>query len=222
MVVRLVNLETSHSSFMIIPDAVYLEFNNDESVAPQTPDSQSASVITDNNSALHAAMHGLQAGNSHFHLREGNVDNLGVLYNADQGWCLEDAERVYNHILAGKNSQGNEWGPEQTLDIVDNLGDFYAGKRHLESAERMYKYALAEKEKVWGPEHTSTLFTVNKLGILYADQGHYEDAERMYKHALTGYEEVLSPEHPSTLDTVNNLGILYDDQGHHEECTSVP
>jgi tetratricopeptide (TPR) repeat protein len=70
----------------------------------------------------------------------------------------------------------------------------------------MYNRALAGYEKVWGPEHTSTLNTVNNLGILYVDQGRHSDAEMMYNRALAGYEKALGPEHTSTLHIVNNLG----------------
>ena len=69
----------------------------------------------------------------------------------------------------------------------------------------MYNRALASKEKVWGPDYTSTLDTVNNLGLLYADQGHLEEAEMMYNRALAGYEKVCGPDHTSTLDAVQKL-----------------
>ncbi|KAF8219310.1 hypothetical protein L208DRAFT_1190950, partial [Tricholoma matsutake] len=70
--------------------------------------------------------------------------NLGLLY-ANQGH-LEDAERMYNHALAGYEKA---LGPEHTstLRTVNNLGKLYADQGHLEDAERMYNHALAGKEK---------------------------------------------------------------------------
>jgi hypothetical protein len=42
----------------------------------------------------------------------------------------------------------------------------------------MYQRALQGKEKVWGPDHTSTLDTVNNLGNLYVNQGKLDEADR--------------------------------------------
>src|SRR5882672_406979 len=96
----------------------------------------------------------------------------------------------------------------------DEFGNLYADNCRLQDAERMYKRALAGKEKALGAEHTSTLGTINNLGNLYRDQGHLADAEMMHKRALAGKEKALGAGHTSTLATVNNLGILYKTQGH--------
>ncbi len=37
--------------------------------------------------------------------------------------------------------------------------------------------ALKGFEKVWGPEHTSTLDTAKNLGTLNTDQGRFKEAE---------------------------------------------
>ncbi|KAL8724135.1 MAG: hypothetical protein Q9166_008122, partial [cf. Caloplaca sp. 2 TL-2023] len=110
------------------------------------------------------------------------------------------------------DSSENE-AKEAILDAVYLLGNLYADQGKLVEAEQMYQRALDGKEKVWGPEHTSTLDTVNNLGILYADQGKLVEAEQMYQRALDGKEKAWGPEHTATLDTVNNLGLLYADQG---------
>jgi tetratricopeptide (TPR) repeat protein len=149
-----------------------------------------------------------------FHIEnDGSSEACSAFGNfyADQG-RLDDAERMYNRALAGKEKA---WGPEHTstLDTVNNLGLLYADQGCLDDAERMYNRALAGFEKAWGPEHTSTLDTVNNLGLLYADRGCLDDAERMYNRALAGKEKAWGPEHTSTLSTVNNLGSLYKVQG---------
>jgi tetratricopeptide (TPR) repeat protein len=140
---------------------------------------------------------------------------FGMVYS-DHGH-LGDAERMYNHALAGKEEA---WGPDHasTLDTVNNLGLLYVDQGHLEDAERMYNRALAGYEKAWGPDHTSMLSTVNNLGILYRNQGRLEDAERMYNRALAGYEKAWGPDHTSIPDIVHNLGLLYADQGHLEDA----
>ena len=110
---------------------------------------------------------------------------------------------VLNSLVA---DDGMEWA-------FHSLGDLYAAQGKLNEAEKMYQRALQGKEKVWGPDHTSTLDTVNNLGNLYRDQGKLADSEKMHQRAQQGREKVLGPEHASTLDSVHSLGILHRGQG---------
>ena len=59
-------------------------------------------------------------------------------------------------------------GPEHrsTLNMVENLGRFYADQGLLTNAEIMFQRALDEKEKVLGPEHIATLSTVDNVGLM--------------------------------------------------------
>jgi len=82
--------------------------------------------------------------------------------------------------------------------MVNNLGLLYTNQGKMVEAEAMYRRALKGYEKVWGPEHTSTLNTVNNLGLLYKDQGKMVEAEAMYRRALEGKEKAWGPEHTST------------------------
>ena len=70
------------------------------------------------------------------------MNNLGALY-WNQG-RLADAERMYNHALAGFE---NALGPEHasTLHTVRSLGKLYQCQGHLADAERMFKRAQAGK-----------------------------------------------------------------------------
>ena len=70
------------------------------------------------------------------------------------------------------------------------LGLLYSDQGRMKEAEDMYMRALAGYEKVWGPEHTSTLDTVNNLGLLYRAQGRMKEAEDMLLRALAGCEKV--------------------------------
>ncbi|KAI9765554.1 MAG: hypothetical protein M1839_005420 [Geoglossum umbratile] len=95
---------------------------------------------------------------------------------------------------------------------IHNLGVVYDKQGKLTEAEAMYKRALTGKEKVLGPDHTSTLDTVHGLGVVYARQERLGEAEAMYERALAGREKALGPDHTSTLSTVHGLGIVYDKQ----------
>jgi tetratricopeptide (TPR) repeat protein len=102
---------------------------------------------------------------------------------------------------------------EGMLDAIHKIAGLLKDWNRDKKAEQMYDRALAGREKILGPHHTSTLDTVRNLGNLYCDQGKLDAAEQMYDRALTGYEKVHGPDHTSTLSAVHDLGDLYRDQG---------
>ena len=117
--------------------------------------------------------------------------------------------RRFKHV---RLKEAIEWSAIEPEDLYQ-FALLYQQNDMMAEAEKMYRRVLDGNEKVWGPDHISTLFTVNNLGLLYADQGKLMEAEEMYQRALDGYEKVWGPDHTSTLNTVNNLGSLYKDQG---------
>jgi hypothetical protein len=58
----------------------------------------------------------------------------------------------------------------------------------------MYERVLRSKEKSFGPEHASTLYTVNKLGNIYVARGRLSDGAAMYERVLRGIG-IGSPTH---------------------------
>lgn len=72
-------------------------------------------------------------------------------------------------------------------------------------AEKMLQRALSGKQKLYGPEHTSTLNTVKNLGRLYAIQGRMTEAETMYLRAFNGLSTLMGPNHPLTTQSLCDL-----------------
>jgi tetratricopeptide (TPR) repeat protein len=81
-------------------------------------------------------------------------------------------------------------------------------KGDYDSAEPLYKRALAIIEKVLGKEHPSTATSLNNLAGVYQAKGDYDSAERLYKRALEILEKRLGSNHPNTVTIRNNLAYL--------------
>ena len=94
------------------------------------------------------------------------------------------------------------------LHSYNRLGILYSDQGQLKETEEMYQRALKRYEKVWGPEHTSTLSTINNLGLLYSDQGKLKEAEEMYQRALKRYKKAHEPDHPNTVIIARDLECL--------------
>jgi tetratricopeptide (TPR) repeat protein len=131
---------------------------------------------------------------------------------ANRPWLTQ--RRLLQHAARCSYTVLNNLVRDNSMEwAYHKLGLLYASQGKLAEAEQMYHWALQEKERVLGVEHTLTLDTVHNLGNLYLNQGKLNKAEQMYLRALEGYEKALSIEHTSTLDTINNLGVLYQGQG---------
>ena len=137
--------------------------------------------------------------------------------NTQEPWVaqrrlMRHVGRCWRFMLDGSlDDSGKEW-------ISYRFGDLYFVQGQLGEVEAMYQQALRGYEKVWGPEHESTLHTINNLGVIYYTFGRLEEAEAMHQRALRGYEKTRGPEHESTFETLNNLGALYLTLGRLEEA----
>jgi hypothetical protein len=85
--------------------------------------------------------------------------------------------------------------------VLDSQGKY-------EEAEAMNRETLAQKEKVLGREHPSTLTSISNLAGVLNSQGKYEEAEAMNRQTLARREKVLGPEHLDTLTSVYYLAHL--------------
>ena len=87
-------------------------------------------------------------------------------------------------------------------------------------ADQMYQEALADQERVLGPDHPATLATRSRharvLGFLRRPE-----AEHVHREVLADQERVLGPDHPATLTTRHWLGRLLMRLGRYKEAEST-
>ena len=139
---------------------------------------------------------------------ESNID-----YTLLQRRLLSNCNRVYSLLHLNIPENMSKSFDLLLINACHRLAALYSYQGKMAEAEALYLWALTEKEKIWGPDHTSTLDTVNNLGLPYSNKGKIAEAEAIYLRALPGYEKAWGADHASTLGIVNNLGLLYSDQG---------
>ncbi|EAQ83136.1 hypothetical protein CHGG_10954 [Chaetomium globosum CBS 148.51] len=144
------------------------------------------------------------------HVPEQNIPEYWLI----QRRLLLHGDRCRQLLSETDNDGNSAW-------VSGALGDLYSDQGRYKDAEEMYERALEDKEKAWGPEHTSTLSTIYNLGLLYHDQGQYKEAEAMHEQVLQCEEIAWGPEHVSTLHTVNSLGNIYSHQGRYNETEAM-
>ena len=77
----------------------------------------------------------------------------------------------------------------------------------------LYERTLADRERVLGADHPSTLRSRNNLANGYESAGRLDDAIPLLERTLADYERVLGADHPDTLTSRNNLASGYRSAG---------
>lgn len=118
----------------------------------------------------------------------------------DSWWELPPLLALAEEFVLAKRPQSVEIAKKVVSCLID-LAQITEGI-HLGRA------ALAESERVLGPEHPTTINLINQLAILVEDQGDYSESEQLYRRALELAELELGSDDPTFLTIENNLGTL--------------
>ncbi|KAJ9618818.1 hypothetical protein H2204_012894 [Knufia peltigerae] len=111
---------------------------------------------------------------------------LGLLYNMEGR--LKLAGKLYERVLVGKRGEKAP-GVDQSSSIfetLDELGGMYVSEGKLDTAERMFEMAMAEREGMTSGVNDDRWTTTcggsvcSKLARLYLHQGRVEEAEVMF------------------------------------------
>jgi TolA-binding protein len=90
--------------------------------------------------------------------------------------------------------------PPRTFQVHYRTAHSLYRQKKYEEAERAYRQAVQEREKVLGRDHADTInarcWTAHSLFY----QKKYEEAERMYRQVVQEREKVLGPEYADTID----------------------
>ncbi len=80
-------------------------------------------------------------------------------------------------------------------------------------AQSMIERALAETERLHGPEHLDVAAGLNNLATTLVEQGHYQQAQQAFQRAVNIRSRVLGPGHPSVAHAMSNLCAVLLRQG---------
>ncbi|TIA00516.1 TPR-like protein [Aureobasidium pullulans] len=170
---------------------------------------------------LHVAQHDSEKGDFR-RLASCIVGQAMPPLEMDEFWILQ--RRLLPHAQTIMRFVEDEKNAKLSIDEYDAFAQlaysFRVQNRYAE-AEKMYERALAGKEVVLGPDHTSTLDTIFNSGIAYLTKGRLPATEGMLRRALVGQERASGPEHISTLATVRGLGNVYQAQGRLAEAEEM-
>ena len=116
-------------------------------------------------------------------------------------------------FYASEHAESLEVSPQETTNLLNNLGNYLHNRMEIASAKSVLERALKIDEKGLGPEHTNVARDVNNLGSVLRGLGDLAGAKRCFERALKIDEEAFGMEHTSVAIRVNNLGSVLQAQG---------
>ncbi|NEC84678.1 tetratricopeptide repeat protein [Streptomyces sp. SID12501] len=117
------------------------------------------------------------------------------------------------HIDAFADRATHETDTATTADILNRTGNFLDNQGQHARAIRHLQRALANRTRVLGEDHPSTLTSRNNLAYAYQSAGNLSRAIPLYEQTITDMVRVLGEDHPSTLTSRNNLAGAYESAG---------
>ena len=103
------------------------------------------------------------------------------------------------HLLAvcETKTASDAWSVEHA-DVLVRAGSYFHGRADYAHAERLFRTALAIREKAFGSAHPETAASLNNLASLFYAKGDIAGAQPLMERALTIFEKAFGPAYPQT------------------------
>jgi tetratricopeptide (TPR) repeat protein len=122
--------------------------------------------------------------------------------------------RLLPHALAtSDNAERLEVAAEQTVDLLNRVGQYLARRAEFAAARATHERALRLAEATYGPDHPAVAIQVNNLGTVLREQGDLTEARAHFERALRIDEATDGSNHPGVATSVNNLGDVLRELG---------
>uniref|UniRef100_UPI0008299DD2 tetratricopeptide repeat protein n=1 Tax=Nocardia lijiangensis TaxID=299618 RepID=UPI0008299DD2 len=125
------------------------------------------------------------------------------------------------HIDALTTHAHNELPTATSAAIRSRTGLFLLDQGLYDSARAHHQQALADRERILGPDHPDTLASRHNLARAYRSAGQVSEAITLHEQNLADRERILGPDHPDTLASRRNLAVAYRLAGRTSEAIAL-
>ncbi|OTB15363.1 hypothetical protein K445DRAFT_367059 [Daldinia sp. EC12] len=130
---------------------------------------------------------------------------------------LEKALQVYQSALA----KFEKLEVPIKYTVLHLIGRIYSELGRFQESEESIRQAVEGRERIFGRNHTVTLFSLHRLGCALWDQSKYTEAEEILRQAVKGRRKILGLEHENTINSMALLGNSLYRQGKYSEAEEI-
>ncbi len=163
------------------------------------------------------------------YLQPDNPDTLSTMQALAKVYLQQgryaDAENMYEKMLDTSRSKLGQ-RDANTIRFISYLAMVYTyegrfDQRRYNEAEKLYKTAIEDANKAFGPDSINAFYPLYGLGMLYLEQGKYKDAEQKLLKAYEISANKLSEDDPETLNVMNGLAKVYKAEKQYENAEKL-
>lgn len=155
---------------------------------------------------------------SHDYAAIGHVSCLlGNMYFLERK--VGEAQSLYE--TATKLKEKAKVKDEETMQMLNALGDVYAKQKRPKDAEAAYKEALACQDSLVEPGNISLIDPLMRLANIYLSEHKPSSAQLLYKRALSLKTNAPSPRDGVTAFLLNRLGDTYANLGSDQKAEDL-
>jgi tetratricopeptide (TPR) repeat protein len=125
-------------------------------------------------------------------------------------WC---GQLLPHALAAATHAKELATARESTGALLNEVGQYLAGREELVAARATLESALAIEEAAYGPDHPRVAVTLGNLGIVLRRLGQLPQARAHHERALAIEEAAYGPDHPEVAATLSNLGVVLRELG---------
>jgi tetratricopeptide (TPR) repeat protein len=117
------------------------------------------------------------------------------------------------HVYALASHSRPESDTPATAHLLNLAALFLSGQGLIIQAIAYLQRALADRQRVLGPDHPDTLASCSNVAFAYRAAGDLSRSIPLHEQVLADTERVLGPDHPQTLTSRSNLAGAYQAAG---------
>lgn len=147
---------------------------------------------------------------------------LNLLQGGDEDVGPADSLRVVTLIDRGvQEAQTLDAEPSTQAQLYETLGGLYQKLGQFERADTLLRKSLAQRRRIYGPDHPDVAQSLVALGMLRDAEAEYDSAESLVSSGLAMMKRHLPPDHQSVRKATTSLGRVLEDKGDYDKAITV-
>jgi serine/threonine-protein kinase len=147
---------------------------------------------------------------------------LSLFKGGDDAEGPADTLTVRTLVARGvQEAEALEAEPAVRAELLGTLGEIRRQLGVFASSDSLLLTSLAERERLFGPDHPDVARALLALGRLRLDEARLTEADSLVRAGLAVAERTLPPTHPVVLEGVTALGRTEQERGRFDEAIAA-
>ncbi|HVU86683.1 MAG TPA: tetratricopeptide repeat protein [Pirellulales bacterium] len=139
---------------------------------------------------------------------------------ANDLWAEGKRDEALTAIVQARTMATKIWGADTygVANLLDQEARWRQAVGDVVEAEKLFRQALAIRERAFTPEHPETIATASALGRVLLAAGRPQEAAPLLRQSVAAAEKVWGESHAEYAGQLNNLALFYLETGDYQQA----